>query len=69
MATKSWFGNRHKDRDSYLELVLVFPLASIRSEAYLVEAQKVMDRLLANGELDGGQEMYLDAPERFGCGL
>jgi HTH-type transcriptional regulator/antitoxin HigA len=50
-----------KRRDSYLELVLAFPLASIRSERHLDEAQKVMDRLLAQGKLDQGEEMYLDA--------
>ena len=50
-----------KARDSYLELVLAFPLASIHSDEYLEEAQVVMDRLLAKGRLDHGEEMYLDA--------
>src|SRR5262249_23497104 len=50
-----------KRRDSYLELVLAFPLASIRSERHLSEAQWIMDRLLARGKLDSGEEMYLDA--------
>jgi HTH-type transcriptional regulator/antitoxin HigA len=40
---------------------LAFPLSSIRSDEHLGEAQKVMDRLLAKGELDVGEEMYLDA--------
>ncbi len=61
MQTKMRFGLKGKGRDSYLELVLAFPLASIKSEAHLDEAQKVMDRLLAKGELDDGEEMYLDA--------
>jgi len=61
MATKTKFGLKGKDRDSYLELVLAFPLASIKSEEHLAEAQKVMDQLLARGELDNGEEMYLDA--------
>ena len=61
MATKTKFGLKQKDRDSYLELVLAFPLASIKSDEHLAEAQKVMDRLLAKGELDDGEEMYLDA--------
>ena len=39
----------------------VFPLASLKSDEQLAEAQKVMDRLLAEGELDGGEAMYLDA--------
>ncbi len=55
------FGLKRKDRDSYLELVLAFPLASIRSEAHLDAAQTVMDRLLASGDLDEGEEVYLDA--------
>ncbi len=62
MAMKTKYGfKRGKRRDSYLELVLAFPLASIRSERHLREAQKVMDRLLAKGRLDEGEEMYLDA--------
>jgi len=61
MATKTKFGLKSKDRDSYLELVLAFPLSSIRSEEHLVEAQRVMDRLLAMGELGDGEETYLDA--------
>ena len=61
MATKTRFGLKRKDRDSYLELVLAFPLASIRSDGHLAEAQKVVDRLLARGDLDDGETMYLDA--------
>jgi len=61
MATKTRFSLRGKGRDSYLELVLAFPLSSIRSEAHLVEAQKVMDGLLAKSALDNGEETYLDA--------
>lgn len=61
MAKKTKFGLKGKARDSYLELVMAFPLSSIRSEEHLEEAQQVMDRLLAQGELDYGEEMYLDA--------
>jgi HTH-type transcriptional regulator/antitoxin HigA len=50
-----------KNRDSYMELVLAFPLSSIRSDDHLDEAQTVMDRLLAKGVLDEGEKMYLDA--------
>lgn len=60
MATKTIFGLKGQDRASYLELVLAFPLSSIRSDEHLEEAQKVMDRLLAK-ELDDGEETYLDA--------
>jgi len=61
MATKTKFGLKGKARDSYLELVMAFPLSSIRSEEHLKVAQQVMDRLLAQGEFDSGEEMYLDA--------
>jgi HTH-type transcriptional regulator/antitoxin HigA len=46
MATKTTFRLKGKSRDSYLELVLDFPLASIKSEKHLAEAQRVKDRLL-----------------------
>jgi HTH-type transcriptional regulator/antitoxin HigA len=55
------FGLKDKGRDSYLELVMSFALASIKSDQHLGAAQEVMDRLLAKGELDDGEEMYLDA--------
>ncbi len=40
---------------------MAFPLASIKCDEQLQEAQKVMDQLLARGKLDDGVEMYLDA--------
>jgi HTH-type transcriptional regulator/antitoxin HigA len=61
MALKTKFSLKGPVRDSYLELVMGFPLASIRSDEQLHEAQKVMDRVLARGKLDAGEEMYLDA--------
>jgi HTH-type transcriptional regulator/antitoxin HigA len=61
MATKTRFGLTDKSRDSYLELVLAFPLASIKSDKHLVAAQAVMDRLLAKPKLDEGEVIYLDA--------
>jgi HTH-type transcriptional regulator / antitoxin HigA len=61
MAVKTKFSLKGVNRDSYLELVTAFPLASIKSDEHLQEAQKVMDRLLAKGKLDGGEEIYLDA--------
>lgn len=60
-STKTQFRLKGKSRDSYLELVLDFPLASIKSEEHLAEAQRAMDLLLARGTLDDGQLMYLDA--------
>jgi HTH-type transcriptional regulator/antitoxin HigA len=61
MTVKTKFSLKGAIRDSYLELVTAFPLASIKSDEQLQEAQQVMDRLLAQGELDEGREMYLDA--------
>lgn len=61
MAIKTEYGLKGKDRDSYLELVMAFPLASIKSDEHLAEAQAVMDRLLAQGELHHGEATYLDA--------
>lgn len=61
MASKTKFGLKKAARDSYFELVLSFPLASIKSDEHLHEAQQVMDRLLAKGDLDDGEELYLDA--------
>jgi HTH-type transcriptional regulator/antitoxin HigA len=61
MAVKNKFSLKGAGRDSYLELVRGFPLVSIKSEDQLREAQRVMDQLLARGELDSGKEMYLDA--------
>ena len=61
MASKTDFALKGKSRDSYLELVSTFPLASIRSEKHLAAAQKVMDQLLTSGKLDHGEETYLEA--------
>jgi HTH-type transcriptional regulator / antitoxin HigA len=60
MATKTQFRLKGKSRDSYLNLVLDFPLASIKSERHVAQAQRIIDQLLAR-ELDEGEELYLDA--------
>ena len=61
MATKTQFRLKGKSRDSYMELVLDFPLASIKSDEHLAEAQRVMDALLTRDKFDEGEETYLDA--------
>lgn len=61
MTTRTQFRLKGKSRDSYLELVLDFPLASIKSVEHLAEAQRVMDGLFAREMLDVGAEIYLDA--------
>lgn len=59
MATK--VSARPLKLSKYMTLVAEFPLVSIRSERQLDGAQAVIDRLLAKGKLDAGEEMYLDA--------
>jgi HTH-type transcriptional regulator / antitoxin HigA len=61
MAITRKFGLKKEARDSYLELVLTFPLAALKSDEHLEEAQHVVDRLLAKGDLDAGEELYFDA--------
>ncbi len=61
MATKTKAGQKSKIADSYLKLILEFPLTSIKSQVQLAAAQTVIDRLLGNGTLDDGEELYLDA--------
>jgi len=61
MATRNPLRRKGKARDAYLELVLEFPLVSIRTERQLQEAQDFMDRLFAQGKLNYGEESYLDA--------
>ena len=61
MTGKAKYRWKSKDRDAYLELVIAFPLSSIKSKDHLEEAQNVIDTLLAEGRLDDGESMYLDA--------
>ena len=61
MATRTQFRLKGKSRDSYMELVLDFPLASIQSDEHLAEAQRVIDVLLLRGTLDEGEATYLYA--------
>jgi HTH-type transcriptional regulator / antitoxin HigA len=61
MAATVTFRLSGKNQRSYLELVTAFPLASIKSERHLAHAQKVIDRLLAKGLLNAGEETYLEA--------
>ena len=60
MAIPTKYRLTGKQRDSYLELVLQFPLTSIRSDEHLEAAQEVIDQLLAQGQLNEGEQLYLD---------
>jgi len=44
-----------------LELIQVFPLASIQSEEHLAAALQVLDNVSSREGLDDGEELYLDA--------
>jgi HTH-type transcriptional regulator/antitoxin HigA len=61
MATRIDYRLKRPQKDSYLNWVQAFPLASIRSDSHLRAAQGVMDQLLAQDELDEGEALYLDA--------
>lgn len=61
MAIKNPLRRKGKARDAYLELVLEFPLVSIRSQRQLEESQGFIDQLFARGKLNYGEESYLDA--------
>jgi HTH-type transcriptional regulator/antitoxin HigA len=61
MATISSYRLKGKAKDSYLECVLAFPLTTLSSDDHLKAAGIVMDRLLAQGKPDRGQQSYLDA--------
>src|SRR5262245_44785594 len=61
MTTATRFRLKAKDKSSYLDLILAFPLASIRSAEHLAAAQQVMDHVLARAEFDEGAALYLDA--------
>ncbi|HEV3237536.1 MAG TPA: helix-turn-helix domain-containing protein [Gemmataceae bacterium] len=50
-----------KIADSYLGLVVEFPLISIKSDEQLAAAQTMIDKLLTAGRLNEGEELYLDA--------
>lgn len=60
MVPATEFALKGKSRDSYLELVVAFPLATIKSAKHLATAQKVMDHLLARKRLDAGERIYLE---------
>ncbi len=55
------FRLKANEKDSYLALVIDFPLTSIRSHEHRQAAQAIIDRLLAQSELRHGEALYLDA--------
>lgn len=61
MSTRMSRQFKGKVKDEYLDLIVKFPLTSVRSGDDLRAAQDVIDRLLAKGHLSRGEELYLDA--------
>jgi HTH-type transcriptional regulator/antitoxin HigA len=61
MRNSTKFTLKGKARDSYLDLIMAFPLVSLRSASHLQAAQEVVDRLLAKHKREKGEDLYLDA--------
>ena len=47
-------------RDSYLELVIKFPLRPLRTDKELDRAVEMIDSLIVRGNLEPGEQDYLD---------
>jgi HTH-type transcriptional regulator / antitoxin HigA len=60
MATATKNARKRSDRSHYFELIQQFPLRPLRSEKELSEAIKVIDSLIIRGDLDSGEQDYLD---------
>jgi HTH-type transcriptional regulator/antitoxin HigA len=60
-ATKTKTRRSRQVHKSYLNLIVELPLASIKAQPQLDAAQRMIDRLLRQGTLDAGEELYLDA--------
>ena len=61
MRNSSKYMLKGKAKDSYLDLIMAFPLVSLRSASHFHAAQEVMDRLLAKRKREEGEDLYLDA--------
>lgn len=61
VSTKAKARRNRQVPESYLNLVIEFPLASIKSQQQLEAAQARIDHVLQKGTLDDGEELYLDA--------
>jgi HTH-type transcriptional regulator / antitoxin HigA len=47
-------------RNHYLKLVRTFPLRPLRSDGELADAIRMVDSLIIRGDLDSGEQDYLD---------
>lgn len=60
MATGKMVERRGDTRDSYLDLIRLFPLRPIKNKRELDHAVRVIDSLLDKDKLDPGEADYLD---------
>ena len=60
MALKTENAHAGPERDHYFDLVQRFPLRPIRSDGELAQAIEVIDSLIIRGDLDSGEQDYLD---------
>ena len=60
MAVQTKKASADPDRDSYVELVLKFPLRPLRTDTDLDRAVEMIDSLINRGDLGQGERDYLD---------
>ena len=61
MATETLAGtNASATRDTYLKLILAFPLLPLKTDGALSRAIAVIDALIVRGDLDEWEQGYLD---------
>jgi HTH-type transcriptional regulator/antitoxin HigA len=60
MARRTKNTQTGRERDPYLDLVLKFPLRPLRPDKELDGAIKMIDALIIRGDLDVGEQDYLD---------
>jgi len=60
MAVAVRSAQKGAERDRYFKLVRKFPLRPLRSDKELSAAIKVIDSLIVRGDLDSGEQDYLD---------
>jgi HTH-type transcriptional regulator/antitoxin HigA len=60
MAVRTKSAQARSEQDHYLELVRNFPLRPLRTDKELGRAIEVIDSLIIRGDLDSGEQDYLD---------
>jgi HTH-type transcriptional regulator / antitoxin HigA len=60
MAMRTASSEAGAEQEAYLKLVLKFPLRPLRTDKELDRAIKMIDSLIIRGDLDSGEQDYLD---------